>query len=43
MEGLSNFDIGEIFNKANNSDLLKNFVCVFPSNKMNTFLDLKQK
>ena len=42
MEGLSNFDIEEFFNKANNSDLLKNFVGVFPSNKMNKFLDFKK-
>ena len=42
MKGLSNFDIEEIFNKANNSDLLQNFVGVFPSNKMNKFLDLKK-
>ena len=41
-EGLSNFDIEEIFNKANNSDLLLNFVSVFPSDKMNKFLDFKK-
>ena len=42
MEGLSNFDIEEIFNKANNSDLLQNFVGAFPSDKMNKFLDFKK-
>ena len=42
MEGLSNFDIEEIFNKGNNGDLLENFVGVFPSDKMNKFLDLKK-
>ena len=42
MEGLSNFDTEEIFNKANNNDLLKNFVGVFLSNKMNKFLDFKK-
>ena len=42
MEGLSNFDIEEIFNKVNNSDLLQNFVVVFPSDKMNKFLDFKK-
>ena len=43
MEGsLSNFDIEEIFNRANNSDLLQNFVGVFPSNKMNKFLNFKK-
>ena len=39
---MSNFDIEEIFNKANNSDLLQNFVGVFPSDKMNKFLDFKK-
>ena len=39
--GLSNFDIEEIFNR-HNSDLLQNFVGVFPSNKMNKFLDFKK-
>ena len=42
MEGLGNFAIEEIFNKANNSDLLQNFVGVFPSDKMNKFLDFKK-
>ena len=42
MEGLSNFDIEEIFNKANNNDLLQNFVDVFPSDKMNKFLGFKK-
>ena len=39
MEGLSHFDIEEIFDKGNNSDLLQNFVGVFPSDKMNKFLN----
>ena len=42
MEGLNNFDIEEIFNKANNSDLLQTFVGVFPSDKMNKFLILRK-
>ena len=42
MEGLSNFDIEEIFNKANNGDLLQTFVGVFPSDKMNKLLDFKK-
>ena len=42
MEGLSNFDIEEIFNKANNCNLLLNFVGVFSSNKINKFLDFKK-
>ena len=37
MEDLRNFDIEEIFTKAYNSDLLQNFVGVFPSDKMNKF------
>ena len=42
MEGLSNFDIEQIFNKTNNSDMLQNFVGVFPCDKMNKFLDFKK-
>ena len=42
MEGLSNFDLKKFFNKANNIDLLQNFVGVFPSDKMNKFLDFKK-
>ena len=42
MEGLSNFDIEEIFNKTSNSDLLQHFVGVFPSDKMNKILDFKE-
>ena len=42
MEGLGNFDIEEIFNKANNSDLPQNFVNLFPSDKMNKLLDFKK-
>ena len=42
MEGWSNFDIEEIFNKANNSDLLQNFVGIFPSDKTDKFLDFKK-
>ena len=42
MESLSNFDIEEIFNMANNSNLLQHFVGVFPCDKMNKFLDFKK-
>ena len=42
MEDLRNFDIEEIFTKAYNSDLLQNFVGVFPSDKMNKFSDFKK-
>ena len=42
MGGISNFDIEEIFNKGDNQDLLKNFVGVFSSDKMNKFFDFKE-
>ena len=42
MESLSNFDTEEISNKANNSDLVQNFVGAFQSDKMNKFLDFKK-
>ena len=42
MSGISNFDIEEIFNRADNQDILKNFVGVFPSDKMNKFFDFKK-
>ena len=41
MEGLSNFDIEQVFNKANNSDLSQNFVGVSPSDKMIIFFFYK--
>ena len=42
MTGISNFDIEEIFNRADNQDLLKNFVGDFPSDKMNKLFDFKR-
>ena len=39
MAGISNFQIEETFKKIGDEDLLKNFVGVFPSNKMNKFID----
>ena len=42
MSGISNFDIEEIFTKTNNGDLFQNFVGIFPSDKMNKFLDFKK-
>ena len=42
MTGISNFDIEEIFNRADNQDLLKNFLGGFPSDKMNKFFDIKK-
>ena len=41
MEGLSNFDIEQVFNKFNNSDLPQNFVGVSPSDKMIIFFFIK--
>ena len=32
----------EVFNRGQNKDLLKNFVGVFPSDKMNNFFDFKK-
>ena len=42
MSGISNFDIEEIFIRGDNQDLLKNFVAVFLSDKMNRFFDFKK-
>ena len=42
MSGISNFDIEEIFNRGDNQDLLKSFLGVFPSDKMNRFFDFKK-
>ena len=42
MSGISNFDIEEIFNKANIIDLLQSFAGILPSDKMNKFLDFKK-
>ena len=42
MDGINNFVIEEIFTTANNSDLLQNFVSVFPSDKINKFLDFEK-
>ena len=39
MGGISNFQIEEAFKKIGDEDLLKNFVGVFPSNRMNRFID----
>ena len=39
MAGISNFQIEETFKKISDEDLLKSFVGVFPSNKMNKFID----
>ena len=38
MAGISNFQIEETFKKIGDEDLLKNFLGVFPSNKMNKFI-----
>ena len=39
MGGISNFQIEEAFKKIGDKDLLENFVGVFPSNRMNRFID----
>ena len=39
MAGISNFQIEETFKKIVDEDLLKNFVGVFASNKINKFID----
>ena len=38
-ELLKNFQIEEAFEKIGDEDLLENFVCVFPSNRMNRFIN----
>ena len=39
MTGISNFQMEEAFKKIDDEDLLENFVGVFPSNKMNRFIN----
>ena len=39
MGGISNFQIEDAFKKIDDQDLLSNFVVVFPSNYMNTFIN----
>ena len=39
MTGISNFQMEEAFKKIDDEDLLQNFVGVFPSNKMNRFIN----
>ena len=39
MGGISKFQVEEAFKKIGDEDLLKNFVGVFPSNRMNRFID----
>ena len=39
MSGISNFQIEEAFEKIGYKDLLENFVGVFPSNRMNRFIN----
>ena len=42
MRGLSNFEMKEVFNRGQNEDLLKHFVGVFPSDKMNKYFDFEK-
>ena len=39
MGGISDFQVEEAFKKIGDKDLLENFVGVFPSNRMNRFID----
>ena len=39
MAGISNFQIEEAFEKIGDEDLLENFVGVFPSNRVNRFIN----
>ena len=39
MSGISNFQIEEAFKKIGDEDLLENFVGIFPSNRMNKFIN----
>ena len=39
MSGISNFQIEEAFKKIDDKDILENFVSVFPSNRMNKFIN----
>ena len=39
MAGISNFQMEEAFEKIGDEDLLENFVGVFPSNRMNRFIN----
>ena len=39
MAGISNFQIEEAFEKIGDEDLVENFVGVFPSNRMNRFIN----
>ena len=39
MAGISNFQIEEAFEKIGDEDLLENFVAVFPSSRMNRFIN----
>ena len=42
LKGISNFQIEDVMKIINDEDVLKNFVGVFPSNKMTRFIDYKQ-
>ena len=36
--GISNFEIEKVFKEINNEDINKNFLGVFPSDKINKFI-----
>ena len=39
VDGISNFQIEEVFKNINDSDISDNFVGAFPSNHMNRFIN----
>ena len=40
--GISNFEIEKVFKEINNEDINKNFLGVFPSDKINKFIMFKK-
>ena len=40
-KGISNVEIERIFNEIDNADLNDNFLCMFPSDKINKFVSFK--
>ena len=40
-KGITKFQIGDVLKNLNNEDINDNFVCIFPENQMNRFIDYK--
>ena len=40
--GISNFEMEKVFKEINNEDINKNFLGVFPSDKINKFIMFKK-